>query len=40
LYYGAANTCIVIATAQLTGGLELMLVDYTNQAPGCRHHIR
>jgi len=40
LYYGAANTCIAMATAQLTDVLAHLLVDHTNQTPGCRHHIR
>ena len=33
LYYGAANTCIAMATAQLTDVLAHLLVDHTSQTP-------
>jgi predicted GH43/DUF377 family glycosyl hydrolase len=32
LYYGAANTCIAMATARLTNVLTQFLADHTNQA--------
>src|SRR6478736_109594 len=36
LYYGAANTCIAMATAQLTDVLAHLLADHTTQPPDGR----